>query len=876
MSKAFGSRGSDIQGEGSSSRQAAPGKRSLVSSGGGGGGGDAGGFDGGAAIQQVSSSSGSALDAGTSAQAGSLLGVNLGDVRVHTGSEAASAADGLSANAFTHGSNIYFGAGSYQPGTAGGDRLIAHELVHVAQQKSAGAAHTQLKSTEVSGPSDAAEVEADRGAAAILSGMPFQATATPAPIAREARHEDLSGNPGEKLDAAGKALTEHKDPTIANAIGHGGARPAAGQEARAAGVKVVAGDKNRLHFNTPVCPVPRAIYEEGAAGTPGFQDVTGFNGTVNQPIIEEEADKSLYINGQPSPNDVQQGGIGDCYFESALMSLAQRDPGKIKSMMAPDGKGGATVTLWRRQNHDKSLWEHLTGGPQYDYIAVDVHVSSELCFWKGGGVRGNQLFAGQQPTSQEWWAAVNAGKLEVHRKDEFQMARWAPLMEKAFARFAQTHGQYGGARGGKAAAPTGSGYDVIEGGLPMHVLSFIYGAEADSKAADVKHGTINWQPGASQGVGLLNANSQVIDQLILLAGRGDSPGPADKDAPNLTAVAFEGDMVNRLGPAVVAAIADPDFAKLDPERQAAITAVSTAWNTWNVLPPDTPGPPPVTAKATAYTAIGTACGNAVFDGAINHGALDAVVKANPKTVQFDNEKNEVPAADDPKLIGFGTALAANRSPMMKVEVIGHSSTSGSDKFNLDLSQKRADEVAAKIKSGGVVEPPHQVVATGVGEKDAGPGDEWRRADIAVSAVNATNQLHDPARSPAIKGATDLMLDLRNMGTDKSPGQRNVYGNHAYSVAGVAFVSTTGVMVPLQSVPATSRQTLYPLVDTAVSTVKLRNPHHGNEPDRRGNNRADRPEDGSPSGITSDGIFTMSLEQFFRNFSGVESGVFRKS
>ena len=361
-----------------------------------------------------------------------------------------------------------------------------------------------------------------------------------------------------------------------------------------------------------------------------------------------------------------------------------------------------------------------------------------------------------------------------------------------------------------------------------------------------------------------------------MAGRGDSPGPADKDAPNLTAVAFEGDMVNRLGPAVQAAIADPDFSKLDPERQAAIMQVQINWNIWNALPPDTAGPPPVTAKATAYASIGTACGNAVFDGAVNRTGLDAVVKANPKTVQFDNEKNDVPAADDPKLIGFGTALASNRSPMMKVDVIGHSSSSGSDAFNLELSQKRADQVAAKIKSGGVVEPPHQVVATGVGEKDAGPGDEWRRVDIAVSAVNATNQLHDPTRSPAIQGATDLMLDLRNMGTDKSPGQRNVYGNHAYSVVGVSFVTTTGDMVPLQSVPATSRSALYPLVNTGVSSVKLRNPHHGNEPDRRGNNRPDRPEDGSPSGITSDGIFTMSLEQFFRNFSGVESGVFRKS
>jgi len=869
MSKASRSRGQESLSDAGGSRSTAPGKRSLVSGGGG-------GVDGGSALDQVSGSAGAPLDSRMSSQAGSLLGVNLSDVRVHTGGDAAAAADGLSANAFTHGKDVYFGAGNYQPGTSGGDRLIAHELVHVAQQQSAGPA-TQLKSTEVSGAHDAAEVEADRGAAAILSGMPFQASATPAPISRDVKHEDLNGNPGEIIDPkTKKPVTQHKDPTMGDSANH--AKPqAAGQEARAAGVKIVAGEKNHLHFNMPVCPVPEAVYQEGPSGTAGFQDVTGFNGTINQPIVEEDASKSLYIGGQPSPNDVQQGGIGDCYFESALMSLAQRDPGKIKTMMQPDGKGGATVTLWRRQSHDKSLWEHITGGPEFDYIPVDVHVSSELCFWQGGGIRGNQLLSAQQPKTQDWWAAVNAGKLEVHRKDEFEVARWAPLMEKAFARFAQTHGQYGGARGGKAANPTGSGYDVIEGGLPMHVLSFIYGAEADSKTADVKHGTMNWQPAQSQGVGLLTANSTVIDQLILLAGRGESASDADPNAPNLTAVAFEGDMINRLGPAVTAAIADPDFSKLDPERQAAIVNVQTAWNTWNALPPDNPkATPPITAKATAQTAIGTACGNAVFDGAINHGALDAVAKANPKTVTFDNEKNDVPAADDPKLIGFGTALATNKSPAMKVEVIGHSSTSGSDAFNLDLSQKRADEVAAKIKSGGVVDPPHTVTATGIGEKDAGPGPEWRRVDIAVSAVNATNQLHDPARSPAIKGATDLMLDLRNMGTDHSPGQRNIYGNHAYSVSGVSFVSTTGVAVPLQSVPAAARASLYPLVDTAVSNVRLRNPHHGNEPDRRGNNKAERPEDGAPSGVSADGLFTMSLEQFFRNFSGVESGVFRKS
>jgi len=866
MSKVSRSRGQDSQSDGAGSRPTAPGKRSLVSGG--------GGADGGAALDQVSGSAGAPLDSRMSSQAGSLLGVNLSDVKVHTGGSAAAAADGLSANAFTHGKDIYFGAGTYQPGTSGGDHLIAHELVHVAQQQSAGPA-TQLKSTEVSGANDAAEVEADRGAAAILSGMPFQATATPAPISRDIRHEDLSGNPGEKKDNAGKVLTEHKDPTINDSINH--AKPqAAGSEAHPATVKVVAGEHNKHHTEPPACPPPDVVYQEGTQVSPppaGFSEVLGFTGTMLQPMVDEDAAKGLYIGGAPGPGDVHQMGIGDCYFESTAMSIAQRDPGKIMQMMKPDGNGGATVTLWRREAHSKSLWERLTGGPEFDYIAVDVHVTSDLCFWKGGGIMGNQLRSSPNPKASDWWGKVNGNQLEIHRSDMFEVARWAPLLEKAFARFAQQHGQYGGARGGNAAAPTGSGYNVIDGGVPMYALSVIYGPQADSKEADVKREGITWTPGGN----VMTANPRVIDQLILLSGRGETSNASDGNEPILTAQSFEGDLVARLGPAVNAAIADADFAKLDPERQNAVRAVQTAWNNWNNLPPDNPGAtPPVVAKATAYTAIGTACGNAVYDGAVNHASLDAVVKANPKSVQFDNEKNDVPATDDPKLIGFGTALATNPSPMMKVEVVGHSSTSGSDKFNLDLSQKRADEVAAKIKSGGVVEPPHQVVATGLGEQDAGPGPEWRRVDIAVSAVNAQNALHDDTRSPAIRGAMDLMLDLRNMGTDKSPGQRNIYGGHSYSVVGVSFTTTTGVAVPLAGVPAASRSTLYPLVDTNVSNVRLRNPHHNNEPDRRGQNKPTRPQDGAPTGGATDGIFTMSLEEFFRNFSAVDSGVFPRS
>ncbi|MDX2152671.1 MAG: DUF4157 domain-containing protein [Bryobacteraceae bacterium] len=63
------------------------------------------------------------------------LGRPLGDVRLHTGADAASLAGGLDARAFTVGRHVAFGAGEFRPGTIEGDALLAHELAHVEQQR---------------------------------------------------------------------------------------------------------------------------------------------------------------------------------------------------------------------------------------------------------------------------------------------------------------------------------------------------------------------------------------------------------------------------------------------------------------------------------------------------------------------------------------------------------------------------------------------------------------------------------------------------------------------------------------------------------------------------------------------------------------------
>lgn len=59
---------------------------------------------------------------------------DFGNVRVHTGPEAAALTNQLNARAFTYQNHIFFSKNQYQPQTGEGRRLLAHELTHTIQQ----------------------------------------------------------------------------------------------------------------------------------------------------------------------------------------------------------------------------------------------------------------------------------------------------------------------------------------------------------------------------------------------------------------------------------------------------------------------------------------------------------------------------------------------------------------------------------------------------------------------------------------------------------------------------------------------------------------------------------------------------------------------
>ena len=79
--------------------------------------------------------SGNKMDAATRHELESGFGADFRYVNIHTDSIAEQMSKELGAQAFTHGNDIYFNKGKYNPQSKEGKHLLAHELTHTIQQK---------------------------------------------------------------------------------------------------------------------------------------------------------------------------------------------------------------------------------------------------------------------------------------------------------------------------------------------------------------------------------------------------------------------------------------------------------------------------------------------------------------------------------------------------------------------------------------------------------------------------------------------------------------------------------------------------------------------------------------------------------------------
>jgi hypothetical protein len=99
------------------------------------------------------------------------IGSNFQKVRIHTDANAADAAKDINAHAFTCGENIAFAAGKFTPNSIEGKRLLAHELVHVAQQ--AGSPNCSvMRSTNAQTSAGSGSASGTRPSSALPSNAP--------------------------------------------------------------------------------------------------------------------------------------------------------------------------------------------------------------------------------------------------------------------------------------------------------------------------------------------------------------------------------------------------------------------------------------------------------------------------------------------------------------------------------------------------------------------------------------------------------------------------------------------------------------------------------------------------------------------------------
>jgi Domain of unknown function (DUF4157) len=124
-----------------------------------------------------SAGGGRALDPGVRGSMEAAFGADFQGVNIHTDANAAQLARQVQATAFTHGNNIYFSPGTFDPASARGQHLLAHELTHVVQQQNGRGGGGRSAAGPVIGPADdPAELEAEGTARDVVGSLRRQAT----------------------------------------------------------------------------------------------------------------------------------------------------------------------------------------------------------------------------------------------------------------------------------------------------------------------------------------------------------------------------------------------------------------------------------------------------------------------------------------------------------------------------------------------------------------------------------------------------------------------------------------------------------------------------------------------------------------------------
>jgi hypothetical protein len=188
---------------------------------------------------------------------------------------------------------------------------------------------------------------------------------------------------------------------------------------------------------------------------------------------ERFADRPLFADGGPSPDDVRQGSVGDCYFLAVLGSVAKADAARVREHIVDLGDGTYCV----------EFLDTATRSPAF--VRVD-----------------NQL--------GRFFDMTQLAYADLGRQDSM----WVAVMEKAYAMFRTAAGSYASVAGGwmteaYAALGVTNSVSTFTAASPAALLQAL-GAQLKA-GKSVTFGTVA-EPAAQSG--LVGNHAYAVDAVI--------------------------------------------------------------------------------------------------------------------------------------------------------------------------------------------------------------------------------------------------------------------------------------------------------------------------------------------------------------------------
>ena len=212
--------------------------------------------------------------------------------------------------------------------------------------------------------------------------------------------------------------------------------------------------------------------------SPDWQIVNTKVGSIENPIKQNfMIEDDMFLGKSPKADDVIQGHINDCYFLALVNGILETDRNQLRTMMSLND-GTFTANFFRLDSSDPS-GETWVPAP----ITIDASILTHDSYF-GEQIKGARFRVTDDPKYSYWYSDVTDATLSIHQDAYYEGATWVPLLEKAYAKFAELYGPYGkgppdegklNVMKDKGHTDFENGYELLNWGAPLECFHMFYG-----------------------------------------------------------------------------------------------------------------------------------------------------------------------------------------------------------------------------------------------------------------------------------------------------------------------------------------------------------------------------------------------------------------